>query len=322
MRWNVVELARNGLYAKVYRGFLVVMQGDTELGRVVIDELNCMLVTAEQATLSKPLMVRLAHEGIPIILAGENYHPLSIALPYGEHYRATGVLEHQIEASLPLKKRLWQKLVQTKIAGQKAVLEHTWPGNIGAIHQLDRMIGKVRSGDPSNIEAQAARCYWQALFGETFRRKAASQDAINSALNYGYTVMRAACARAIVSAGLNPALGLHHHQQGNPFCLADDLMEIYRPLVDGCVFTLSTKQSESDNLDANAKRRLAKLLQADVFLDEECGTVASTMQQLAFSLVQSYKDKKPTWSMPDFHWQDQWLAKPDGDQGSDVTDMT
>lgn len=301
MRWNVVELASNGLYAKVYRGFLVVMRGEEELGRVVIDELNCLLLTAEQSTLSKPVMVHLAEAGVPIVVCGENYHPHSLCLPYGDHYQTTGVLQQQMAASLPLRKRLWQALVKAKIAGQQGVLLAGQPGSTAIKYQFDRMLAKVRSGDPDNIEAQAARHYWHTLFGESFRRRPEAGDITNKALNYGYSIMRAACARAVVAAGLHPALGLHHSNQSNPFCLADDLMEIYRPLVDRSVLAMGLSGGESD-LQPGQKQQLARLLQQDVWQNGQLTTAGTSMQQLAFSLVTSYREKNMRLQLPDFRW--------------------
>lgn len=304
MKWNVIEIARNGLYVKLYRGFLLVMQGEQELGRVIVEELSCLLLTAEQATLSKPVMVRLAEEGVPVVICGNNYHPLSLCLPYGTHYQSAGVLQAQLVASLPLKKRIWQALVKAKVSHQRDVLLNYCLLEGGAGKQLERMINKVRSGDPDNVEAQAARVYWQTLFGSTFRRRTDSVDFVNRALNYGYAIMRAACARSVVAAGLHAALGLHHSNLLNPFCLVDDLMEIYRPLVDEVVLfitrELEAEGNECNDLNPEQKVRLAQLLQRDVWVNDQATTVATSMQTLAFSLVTSYKEKTPVLQMPTF----------------------
>lgn len=297
MRWNVVELAENGRYAKLFRGFLLVMQHESEIGRVVIDEMSCLLLSAEQATLSKPVMVRLAEQGIPIVLCGKNYHPIAITLPYGIHHQSTRLLQQQINTTTPLKKRLWQQLVKTKIEQQRQTLTNCCPYNQTAAKQLERLATKVRSGDPENREAQASRLYWQALMGEGFRRQHSGGDFINSALNYGYTIMRAACARMTVAAGLNPALGLHHSNQNNPFCLIDDLMEIYRPLVDRTVYGLD---STSDTLAPEHKRALARLLQLSVLSGGKMTTINSSMQFLAFSLISSYEKKEASLQLPVF----------------------
>src|SRR5690554_6616976 len=262
MRWNILEITSNGCYLKLFRGFLLVMQDQQELGRVIIDELNCGLISAIQSTLSKPGMVTIAEHGIPIILCGKNYHPISLTLPYTNHHHATKVLHNHLAISLTLTTRLWQPFVKTKINHQLQILNQCRPNQLAAPTQLKRLVKEVSSGDPDNCEAQAARIYWQALFGDEFRRNQQAEDHINSALNYGYTVIRAACARAIMAAGLNPALGLHHHNQYNPFCLADDLMELFRPLVD-----LTIMESQiNEALNPQQKAKLVKVLQADMIL--------------------------------------------------------
>jgi len=294
MRWNVIELAENGRYAKLHRGFLVVMQGDEELGRVVIDEMNCLLLTAEQATLSKPVMVRLAEEGVPIVICGNNYHPVSINLPYTAHHHSTKILQQQLNAGKSLKKRLWQLLVRSKIQNQLWALKQISNPPEEVFKRLERLVDLTRSGDPDNTESQAARIYWKALMGSKFSRRPESVDFINSALNYGYSIIRAACARAVVAAGLLPALGLHHKNQNNPFCLVDDLMEVYRPLVDIQVHFLGTKE----HMDSETKQTLARTLQADVCVAEQITTVNSSMRILAFSLVNSYEKKTLELQLP------------------------
>lgn len=301
MRWNVVELANNGRYAKLHRGFLVVMEGDAELGRVIIDEMNCLLLTAEQTTLSKPVMVRLAEHGVPIVVCGLNYHPISIVLPYGLHHQTTRVLQDQIAASKPLKKRLWQAIVKCKIRHQRQVLVYACPSQAAAAKRLARIHDDVRSGDSENAEAQAARVYWQALMGSDFRRRTQGGDGANIALNYGYSIVRAACARAIVAAGLLPTLGLYHRNQNNPFCLADDLMEVYRPLVDQCVFAMGNRQD--DELNSEHKRQLAKLLQTSITVKGEGTTVNTSMQTLAISLARSLESKRSELALPELETQ-------------------
>ena len=285
MRWNVLEIAHNDRYLKLFRGFAVVMERDNELGRVTLDELCCVIVSAEQATVSKALLVRLAELGVPLVVCGSNYLPISITLPLSAHYHSRGVLELQISVSQPLKKRLWQQLVKLKIQHQTAVLRCNKPTQKAAASQLKRMSQQVTSGDSKNHEAQAARLYWQSLMGRQFRRQQKSEDIINSALNYGYAIIRAACARAIVAAGLNPSLGLHHKNMLNSFCLADDIMEIYRPLVDNQVVQTQFEQT----LTTEDKRRLAKILQLDIKLGDTTTTVNTSMASVAVSLVQSLK---------------------------------
>ncbi|PID47313.1 MAG: subtype II CRISPR-associated endonuclease Cas1 [Proteobacteria bacterium] len=295
MRWNVVELSENGLYAKLSRGFLCVMNGEKQLGKVIIDEMCCLLLTAEQAVLSKPLMVRLAECGIPIVICGSNYHPISVNLPYAAHHQPNRALDLQLSATEPLKKRLWQQVVKRKIENQASTLKQLHPDKTSVENQFSRLADKVRSGDPENIEAQAAKLYWKTIMSGGFTRNSGSQDTLNAALNYGYTVIRAACARAIVAAGLLPALGIYHSNQRNAFCLADDLMEPYRPLVDYEIFKADNTINE---LDKHTKQKLAKLLVLDIEVDGKNTIVNNAMQMSAFSYVSALKDKTPRLSLP------------------------
>lgn len=301
MRWHVVELAENGRYAKVGRGFLIVLDGQKTLGQVVLDELSCLVVSAEQATISKPLMVRPAELGIPVVFCGNNYHPVSITLPYSNHHQSNRILSLQIAVSVPLRKRLWQRLVKQKIINQLTVLKTADAGEQqhAPIKRLERLAEKVRSGDPTNNEAQAAKLYWQAVMGQGFRRLPAAEDFINGALNYGYTVIRAACARATCAAGLQPALGLHHHNQNNPFRLVDDLMEPFRPLVDLVVIQwLKDENMPSERLESEHKAALAKVLTRDLNVDETSTPVSSAMEMLAFSLVKSLEENSVQLKLP------------------------
>lgn len=296
MRTAVVELSQDGLYAKIHRGFLQIYEGDKKLGQVVIDDMACLILTAPQSTLSKTVMVRLAEAGIPIIISGSNYHPIAYSLPYSAHHQSTKILRWQIAASEPLKKRLWQQLVQQKIQHQRLVLSHQKPQTTTAQKRLQRLAQDTRSGDTTNCEAQAAKIYWQALLPENKKRDQEGTDFINSALNYGYAIIRAATARALCSAGLNPGLGLHHHNQGNPFCLADDLMEIFRPLVDFHVLQIPP----SESLQPEHKRDLARLLDWNLKLRDSETIVNTALQDIAYNLANSLSNKKAAIDFPTF----------------------
>jgi hypothetical protein len=169
------------------------------------------------------------------IVSNEKHLPAAMLLPLSTHSTQTERFARQAAVSLPTRKRAWQQIVQAKLRAQARLLEET----TGADQGLHVMAGRVRSGDPDNLEAQAARVYWPALFGkeasgEAFRRDPEGEG-INVHLNYGYAVLRAIVARALCASGLHPSLGVHHHNRYDTFCLADDLMEPFRPLVDRVV---------------------------------------------------------------------------------------
>lgn len=283
MRWNILEISQNHRYLKLFRGFAVIMEQDTEIARVTLDELCCVLLAAQDVTISKQIMVRLAELGVPVVFCGSNFVPVSIALPLSGHHLTAHVQASQLSASKPLRKRLWQKIVKSKIENQAAVLAVQEAYNKAIVRSLIRLSTKVRSGDLENCEAQAARIYWPKMMGAAFRRRQKGNDNINNALNYGYAVMRAACARAIVAAGLNPAFGLHHNNMRNPLCLVDDVMEIYRPIVD--LYVISLPQEAV--LNPSNKATLAGLLQLDAEVSNKTTTVAKSMQYLAVSLVKA-----------------------------------
>lgn len=293
---QVVEVADDGRYLSKYRGFLKVEAKGSELGRVPLDDITCLILSGHQISLSKNLLVALAERKTPIITCGSNWHPLSLTLPYGNHFDQAGILWAQIECSSPLQKRLWQAIVKQKVANQRITLERL-RGPSDKSKELSILERRIKSGDPDNIEAQAARHYWPALMGTDFRRDRLQQGT-NSYLNYGYSILRAATARAVCGAGLTPALGLHHRNRKNPFALVDDLMEPWRPLVDETVFNLLQEDADiSSPLTPEMKRHLTKVLDIDVQTEKGVTSLMNALHQLAQSLVTSLQQKTPDLSM-------------------------
>ncbi len=214
----------------------------TDLGRLAIEvtgqqpvfipmrDVAAIVVSNPAVTLSQSVLVELAREGGVFVAMSAQFLPTAMMLPLDSHSTQTARMAKQAQASEPTKKRAWQVIVRAKVRAQWALLQTLGRPETG----LDDLLRRVQSGDPENIEAQAASRYWRALFGAAFRRDRDASDQ-NRLLNYGYAVLRAATARAICGVGLHPSLGVQHHNQYNPFCLADDLMEPYRPLVDRVV---------------------------------------------------------------------------------------
>ena len=179
---------------------------------------------------------------VAIVFCDEKHLPYSLLLPLSDaNTLHNKFLRQQIGLSKPTKKRIWQQIVVQKVKQQVKTLEKAGKKT----DQLTRLCQKVKSGDPDNVEAQAARKYWNLLFGETFRRNT-DEPGINSLLNYGYAIIRAMVARAIVGSGLHPALGIFHQNQYNGLCLADDLMEPFRPWVDFLVYKWVLKNEAED----------------------------------------------------------------------------
>lgn len=287
---GIVEIAESGRHLSVYRGFLKVSEDGAEIGRVPLDDITALILSGPQITLSKTLMVEMAERRAVIITCGRNWHPLSFTLPFGVHFESAGILKDQINMKEPLRKRLWQHIVQSKIMAQRTILELHAPQS-PAIGELDILIRRTGSGDPENMEAQAARQYWPALMGPEFRRKQQAAGP-NAFLNYGYTVLRAATARAVCGTGLHPALGLHHGSRVNPFALVDDLMEPFRPMVDSIVREL-TQDSTNTDMGTEEKRTLVAVLQRDMLSENGLSPVINCISRAAQSLSASLKDKKP-----------------------------
>lgn len=254
---RVVDLATDGLHIAVHRGFLVVSKDREEQGRVALDDIGAVIAHAHGLTWSNTAFIRLAEKAVPVVLCAANHAPVACVWPLEGHHAQGARLNAQIDASRPVCKRLWRDIVAAKIRMQGAVIASVG-GEAGAFDHLAR---KVKSGDPQNVEAQAARRYWPALMGEDFRRDQGG-DGANALLNYGYTVLRAVLCRAICAAGLHPTIGLHHSNRSNAFALADDLMEPYRPLVDRLVFNL--RQDGMESVTPQAKSALVRLTALDL----------------------------------------------------------
>lgn len=254
---QIVDIATDGRRLSALRGFMLVSDAEGEVGRVPLDDVAAVIVHGHGATWSANLACALAERGAPIVFCARNHAPVAVCLPLEGHHAQNAKLRAQWAAPRPLSKQLWRTLVVAKIRWQAAVLEANGHG-AGAFDLLAR---RVRSGDPDNIEAQAARRYWPLLMGEDFRRDRDAGGA-NGLLNYGYTVMRALCARAVVAAGLHPSIGVHHANRVNAFALADDLIEPYRALVDALTVRLIARGTVE--VTPFAKRAYARLTAFDL----------------------------------------------------------
>ncbi len=291
---RIIEVADDRRHLFVSRGFMVIQDTERErqeLGRVPIDDIAAIIANAHGLTYSNNLLVSLVKQGAPFVLCGSNHNAVGMLLPVEGNFQQAKRFDAQLVASKPTQKRLWADIVRAKIIQQASVLEAA-----GAPPTpLTSLVGKIRSGDPGNIEAQAARRYWGLLFGESFRRDQGGAG-LNSLLNYGYTVYRAAMARAIVAAGLHPTLGIHHSNESNAMRLVDDLMEPFRPTVDFLVWQMQKRQEYE--VTPNTKRVLVHSLYEDRQTDVGATPTMVCMQRLAVSVVQVYLGERETLDLP------------------------
>lgn len=299
---RIVDIATDGRHLSVHRGFLIVEEDRAEVGRVPLDDVHAVIVHAHGTSWTGNLVTALTERGAPIVFCGANHAPIAITLPLEGHHAQNARFRAQWEASKPLAKQLWRRIVSAKIAMQGSLLTARGVAGGEAFALIAR---RVKSGDPENLEAQAARRYWPLLMGTDFRRDRGSPGA-NALLNYGYAVLRATVARAIVAAGLHPTIGIAHANRGNALALADDLIEPFRPLVDALVATLVARGVET--LDPALKRRFAGLIAFDLRIDGEASPVSIAAVRLAQSLARAFETGRPTLQLFDAPSPIEWAA--------------
>lgn len=291
MLGQIVEIEQEGRRLSLERGFLSISGPQGPLGKVPLDDIEAVIISNPAASLTTQVIAALMQRGTPIVISGPDYRPCSIMLPLEGHHAQGNRLEAQVSASLPVGKRLWAALVSAKISAQAGALERSGIES-GPVRVL---AARVRSGDPENLEAVAAQRYFPLLFGRHFRRFREGGGA-NGLLNYGYTVLRAATARAIVGAGLHPSIALHHRSRGDALRLADDLMEPFRPAVD--LVVLSLVAAGEDTLTTPVKRALAAVLHADYETTEGATILSNVLSRLAVSLAQVFEGQRKALALP------------------------
>lgn len=289
---QTLEIAGSNRHLAKDRGFLAVVSGKELLGKVPLDDLACVLISGHGITYSNDLLAALAERAVPLVLCGKNMLPLSVLWPLASHHLHGRRIQAQAAAGVPLRKRLWQAVVMSKIRNQALNLEMH---GVRAGH-LKALSESVKSGDPKNVEAVAARQYFPAFFGTSFKRDR-DAEGVNAQLNYGYTVLRAATARAVMLSGLHPAFGLHHKNARDSMPLVDDLMEPFRPVVDMLVLRL--QREGNSEVDKDAKKLLTALPNVDMPLRGENSTVSGCLRALAASLAEVFTGDRRVLLFPD-----------------------
>ncbi len=257
-----------------------------------IEDITALILESPQIILSSTLLSACQEQGIAVITCDDKHMPNGVLLPFQPHSRQSRIAHLQISWSQSLKKRLWQRVIQCKITNQAICLENI--AGKDEAKRLHALVSRVDSGDTKNIEAQAARYYWQRLMGKDFRR--GGNDITNAALNYGYTVLRSFVARSQVAYGLLPTFGIHHCNELNAFNLTDDMMEVFRPFVDDMVWNLkdNSKFDPKDNqLSIEIRQELANIGNVKCFIDGKSHTIGNACDQIAASLVSAIEGKTP-----------------------------
>lgn len=278
MAWKGVHLSQPARLS-LADGQMVVDQADANV-RLPLEDVAWLVVDTPQATLTAGLLSACMAAGVAVIFTDHTHTPNGIALPFHGHHRQAEMAWKQVETGAPLKKRLWQAIVRRKILNQSAMLADLGRDGAAVVAEMARHVG---SGDPGNVEARAARQYWQNLF-DGFRRED-EDDRRNKLLNYGYAVIRSAIARALVAYGLLPAFGIHHASVANAFNLADDLIEPFRPFADRLAFAQTPKGGAE--LDLADRRAMAAILSSNLRMAGAVLPMLTATEQCAASLCRA-----------------------------------
>jgi len=293
---RIIDLSEEAARLSVRLGQLVIQPKAGDEVTVPVEEVGVLVVAHRQVVYTHAVLANLAAAGGVFIACDERRMPAGLMLPIAQHHLQTERFALQARASLPTKKRVWQQIVTAKVRAQGTLLKELH-GNDRGLLELGR---KVKSGDPDNLEAQASRRYWPALFApDTFRRDREAEDQ-NRHLNYGYAVLRAMIARAICAAGLHPSLGVHHHNRYDAFCLADDLMEPFRPIVDRAVARHVWEHGKDAPLDRGAKSALLSALMRQRFkIESEERTLFDVAARTASSLAKIFAGEQQKLLLPE-----------------------
>ncbi|MBR2018732.1 MAG: type II CRISPR-associated endonuclease Cas1 [Prevotella sp.] len=287
------EVERNNTLPETFKRQAEVTKPIEDIGIVVLDN--------KQITITQGLLEALLENNSAVITCDSKSMPVGLMLPLCGNSIQNERFRDQLETSVPQKKQLWQQTIKAKIENQAAVLSCCTGKEIGC---MQAWANDVRSGDPDNLEGRAAAYYWKSLFAdieglENFTR---NRDGIhpNNLLNYGYAILRAVVARALVSSGMLPTLGIHHHNRYNAYCLADDIMEPYRPYVDDIVFSI-VREYGSDNLELTKeiKVRLLSIPTTEVIIGGKRSPLMIAVSQTTASLYRCFSGELRRITYPD-----------------------
>jgi len=258
---------------------------------IPIEDVGVVLLENQQTSITLPLLNALAESEVQVVICNSKGMPSAMIQSMNSNKLQGETLRNQIACGEVLKKQLWKQVVESKIKNQASLLNSV--GEDGNI--LKPFYSNVRSGDVDNREGIAARIYFQYLFGDSFIRNR-DEPGINALLNYGYSILRAATCRAIVSSGLLPAIGIHHHNRSNAYPLADDLMEPFRPFVDEVVYDL-VMRGETE-LTKDVKGKLISVLYADTMYEKTKRPLSVGMSMTSASMVKCLSKEINTLSLP------------------------
>lgn len=279
----------NPAYLKTRNEQLVIELSESgEIKTAAIEDIGIVILDNQQITVTHGVIAKLLANNVALITCDDIHHPTGLMLNLDGHTLQSQRFQLQIDASVPLKKQLWQQTIIAKIKNQANLLNRF---RIPA-KTLERLEAEVKSGDSTNCEAQAASYYWKNIFPlfPDFKRFREGPPP-NNLLNYGYAILRAVVARCLVGSGLLPTLGIHHRNQYNAYCLADDMMEPYRPFVDKIIYDIVRNNGQFLELTPGMKQQLLSIPAMDVSIDGEKSPLLNAVQRTTASLAKCYEGK-------------------------------
>ena len=291
---RIIEIADTAAFLSFENHLLKIRIPDGRITTVPVAEIQCLILANPAVTVTGALLAELAAAGVMVVVSGSNRMPVAMHLPLEGNYVQNERFREQIGASLPLQKRLWQCVVREKIRTQGQLLKDLHGDDYHLLH----MSAKVSSGDKENLEGRAAALYWKHLFPEPFLRDRDAKDN-NVLLNYGYAILRAATARAIIGSGMLCVSGIHHCNQYNAFALADDVMEPYRPFIDEVVFG-ERDFFKTEDLTREHKAKLLQLLAMDVKIRNDRRPLANALSYTTASLARCFQKEEKEIAYPEF----------------------
>ena len=253
---------------------------------IPIEDIGIVILENPQITISHTLLASLIENNVAVVTSDSKYRPNGLFLNLDGNTLQSEKFNAQINASEPLKKQLWQQTITAKIKNQAALLAN----RDVAVRNMMTWARKVRSGDPDNYEARAAAYFWANIFIDIPDFKRGREEAEpNNLLNYGYAILRAIVARSLVGSGLLPTLGIHHHNKYNAYCLADDIMEPYRPFVDTIVVDIVENGEDYEEMTTAIKKQLLAIATVDVTVGNKQGPLMVAMQRTTASLAKCFE---------------------------------
>lgn len=280
---RIIEIADTAAFLSLENNLLKIKIPDRGITTVPVSEIQCLILANPAITVTGALMSELALHGVIIVISGTNRMPTAMQLPLDANYIQNERFRAQISASQPLNKRLWQTIIREKIKSQGRLLQYFHKDDFNLL----KLSEKVNSGDTENTEGRAAAIYWKNLFSVPFVRDRDNDDN-NLLLNYGYAVLRAVAARACCGAGLHPTLGINHHNRYNSYCLADDLMEPFRYVIDKKVAELNPENNRIAELTKELRKEILNVLFEKIETSHGCWQLAELLKRSASQVAESY----------------------------------